>query len=88
MHHSPERGGGKPQRFLTSDELRAMGIDFSRQHLNRLIDAGRFPQPYRFGGGRNARKYWDAAEIAEFVRQRDAERPRARPRIFLRRPTA
>ena len=48
-------------RLLDSDDLWACGIRFSRQHLYRLIKAGKFPRPIKLGsGGRNA---WLASEL-------------------------
>ena len=59
-------------RLLDSDDLWACGIRFSRQHLYRLIKAGKFPRPIKLGsGGRNA---WLASELNSWIAARIGER--------------
>jgi predicted DNA-binding transcriptional regulator AlpA len=62
-------------KFLSHADLRARGINFSRQHRDRLIKAGKFPVPVKPGCGVNA---WIEAEIDEYqqrlVAERDARR--------------
>ena len=59
-------------RLLDSDDLWACGIRFSRQHLYRLIKAGKFPRPIKLGsGGRNA---WLASELDSWIAARIGER--------------
>jgi prophage regulatory protein len=48
-------------RLLSLDELRTeKGIPFSRQHIHRLVRAGKFPRPVKVGLNRNG---WIEAEI-------------------------
>ena len=59
-------------RFLYPEDLHALGIRYSRQHLHRLIKAGIFPAPVKPGsGGHNA---WLENEIHAYQRARIAER--------------
>jgi prophage regulatory protein len=51
--------------MLSRSELRTeKGIPFSRQHLHRLIAAGRFPRPIKIGENTNA---WLEAEVDEYL---------------------
>ena len=36
-------------QLVSFEELKAMGISFSTQHLNRLIKAGEFPRAIKLG---------------------------------------
>jgi prophage regulatory protein len=63
-------------KFLRFTELAARGIPFSRQHIHRLVAAGRFPKPVKIGEATNGFieaeiDNWCAAKIAE----RDGDRP-------------
>jgi predicted DNA-binding transcriptional regulator AlpA len=63
-------------KFLSYPELRALkGIAYTRQHLARLIKAGRFPKPVKFPGGH--RIGWIEEELdamqAAMAALRDAE---------------
>jgi prophage regulatory protein len=59
-------------RFLYPEDLRALGITYSRQHLHRLIKAGIFPAPVKPGtGGLNA---WIDSEVEAYQQSRVAER--------------
>jgi prophage regulatory protein len=59
-------------RFLYVPDLRERGIKYSRQHLDRLIRAGKFPAPVKPGtGGFNA---WIEDEIEAYQRACVAER--------------
>jgi prophage regulatory protein len=44
----------KGQLLLAYDELKVLGISYSRPHLTRLIKAKRFPQPVALGENRVA----------------------------------
>jgi prophage regulatory protein len=69
-------------RLLDSDDLWAGGIRFSRQHLYRLIQAGRFPKPIKLGsGGRNA---WIADEINAWIKARISERDATEQQTLIR----
>jgi prophage regulatory protein len=59
-------------KFLSHADLRARGINFSRQHRDRLIKAGKFPPPVKPGGGGvNA---WVEEEIDEYQKKVISER--------------
>jgi prophage regulatory protein len=62
-------------RLLDNDDLWACGIKFSRQHLFRLIKAGKFPRPIKMGGG--GRNTWIADEIDARIAARISERDTA-----------
>jgi prophage regulatory protein len=51
-------------RLLDFNGLAQKGIKFSDTHLLRLIDAGKFPKPVRFGGGK---RHWVESEIDEYI---------------------
>jgi prophage regulatory protein len=51
-------------RMLDLSDLREKGIKFSRQHLNRLIKAGKFPAPVKLGARRNA---WPDTDIEKWM---------------------
>lgn len=61
-------------RFLHHDDLKAKGISYSKPHLWRLIQQGRFPAPVRGLGQQNV---WAESEIDEYIAQRVAEREEA-----------
>jgi prophage regulatory protein len=44
---------GEVLKFLRFSELSARGIPFSRQHIHRLIAAGKFPKPVKIGVATN-----------------------------------
>jgi prophage regulatory protein len=50
--------------LLSHDDLRALGISYSRQHLHRLIREGRFPAPVALGPEQYARKAWKSEDVA------------------------
>jgi prophage regulatory protein len=60
--------------LLDYDGLRAKGITFSREHLWRLVRAGRFPAPVKLSGDPLGRNAWDEAEIDQHIADRKAER--------------
>lgn len=59
-------------KLLSFDELRSMGIRYSRVHLSRLVKAERFPRPVQLGAGRVA---WVETEIHDWIAERAARRP-------------
>jgi prophage regulatory protein len=73
------KGQGKPRlkqrsqpatvdRILLSySDLRELGIGYSRQHLWRLMTAGRFPRMVAFGPGQAARKAWRRDEVLSWI---------------------
>lgn len=52
------------RRLVTYKELRALGVPYSRQHVDRLERAGQFPQRRRLG---QARVVWELIEIEEWI---------------------
>jgi prophage regulatory protein len=50
--------------FLSYRDLRSKGINFSRVHVRRLVQAGRFPKPVKLGEKDNS---WIEAEIDDWV---------------------
>ncbi len=60
--------------LLAFSDLAEKGVPFSRQHIARLIKCGRFPAPIKLGTGTNR---WIAAEVANWLSERKAERDAA-----------
>ena len=48
------------QVLLGYADLRALGISYSREHLRRLMAAGKFPLAVTLGPEKHARKMWVA----------------------------
>ena len=61
-------------QLVSFDELKAMGISFSTQHLNRLIRSGHFPKAIKLGPARNSRKAWLKSDIEAWISDRVASR--------------
>jgi predicted DNA-binding transcriptional regulator AlpA len=55
--------------------LKELGWPYSRAHTHRLIRAGRFPKPHKFGEGRGCRIAWYWSEIEPFLRPPTAIMP-------------
>jgi prophage regulatory protein len=72
LQEAEKRPSAAP-RLLNAEDLRALGIRYSRMHLRRLILAGSFPAPISLGENRRA---WVADEIHDWIdgriRERDA----------------
>jgi prophage regulatory protein len=49
--------------------LKLLGWPYSRTHTMRLVKAGRFPKPIKFGDHRNARIAWRYADIQEYLKR-------------------
>jgi prophage regulatory protein len=58
-------------RILNLSDLRDRGIPFSRQHIHRLVVAGKFPKPVKLGRATNG---WVEDEINEYLLSCIAER--------------
>jgi predicted DNA-binding transcriptional regulator AlpA len=58
-------------KLLDREDLRAKGIRWSRQHLDRKVKAREFPPPVKLGAGTNA---WLEDEINDWIGRRAAER--------------
>jgi prophage regulatory protein len=50
--------------LLSHDDLRDLGVTYSRWSLTRLVKEGRFPAPVALGPGRKA---WRAAEVEAWL---------------------
>jgi prophage regulatory protein len=61
-------------RMLDLFDLRDRGIKFSRQHLHRLVAAGKFPRPVKIGDATNA---WVEDEVDAYLKGRIAARDTA-----------
>jgi prophage regulatory protein len=65
-------------RLLYREDLRAKGIKFSRQHLDRLVKKKKFPKPIKVGLVTNA---WIDDEIDQYLEEcvaaRDADQDAA-----------
>lgn len=60
-------------KLISFPSLKAeKGIGYSRVHLARLIEAGKFPAPLRLGAG--GRIAWLESEVDDWIRDRMAER--------------
>ncbi len=58
--------------ILDRNDLVERGIDFSRDHLRRLIKQGRFPKPFKVSPGDSGKLFWRAEDIEAFVAARQA----------------
>lgn len=59
-------------RVLTFQDLRdRKGIPFTRQHINRLEDAGQFPQRVKLGGNTVV---WIESEVDQWLADQAANR--------------
>lgn len=61
-------------RFVTYAALKEKGFDYSKEHLWRLIKAGKFPKPVRGLGPENK---WVEFEVDSIVAERIAARDEA-----------
>jgi predicted anti-sigma-YlaC factor YlaD len=39
--------GDAPRKALTQKDLKSKGLPYSRQHIDRNVRSGRFPQPFQ-----------------------------------------
>lgn len=58
-------------RLLSHEDLRDLGIRYSRVQIWRKVKDGTFPAPIKLGEARNA---WIEAEVVAWIEQRIAER--------------
>ena len=59
----PQKAAEKQSRWLTYDELKTLkGISYSRIHLKRLEEEGKFPKRIKSG----SRRYWWEHQIDEW----------------------
>jgi len=64
-------GAGVRLRILSLNDLRELGIYYSRVHIYRLVKAGKFPAPIKVGQNRIG---WVESEIDEWLNAKVAER--------------
>jgi prophage regulatory protein len=64
-------------KLIDYEGLRAKGFEYSRPHIWRLIQAGRFPKPIQFGQGQGSRNVWVEEELDELIKQKMAQRENA-----------
>jgi prophage regulatory protein len=60
--------------IISSEDLPAKGITFTARYRRRLIEAGKFPKPFRLGERRLA---WIEEEIDQWIAARVAARDAA-----------
>ena len=58
-------------KILSLKDLRERGILYSRVHIGRLVQAGKFPTPIKVGQNRIG---WVESEIDEWLNAKIAER--------------
>lgn len=64
-----------PGRIYTFSTLPEKGIDYSRNHIRRLVEAGRFPEPFYLSERRPA---WSEAQLDQWICEREANREQDR----------
>ena len=60
-------------RLLSYDDLRGYGIRYSRQHLRRLVKAGKFPKPFQLNPGPTSPLSWTEGQIEKHLEARIAQ---------------
>jgi predicted DNA-binding transcriptional regulator AlpA len=67
----PERAQTPPlgKELLSRDDLRALGVPWSRSRLYKVIAAGRFPRPVATGPNVYDRKLWRRQDVECWLRQ-------------------
>jgi prophage regulatory protein len=58
-------------KLVSYDDLKQMGIPFTRRHLARLEAAGKFPRHVKLGPRTNA---WVESEISQLLKQHGRSR--------------
>src|SRR5262245_49115349 len=53
--------------LLSRTDLAALGINYSRAHLHRLMAAGKFPRQLALGPERSARKAWNRRDVEAWL---------------------
>lgn len=62
------------KRLLSWDDLAALGINYHKNHLRKLIAAGRFPAPIKLGDeARQGSVAFVASEIEDWIERRVAQ---------------
>ena len=57
---------------MTYKDLRRLGIDYSRSHIDRLQKRADdpFPMSFKLSKGRGARRVWWRAEVIDWLKER------------------
>ena len=55
------------QELLGYDDLKLLGVPYSKVHIWRLIRAGKFPAPVKFGDGPNCRAFFRRGDVLKFT---------------------
>jgi predicted DNA-binding transcriptional regulator AlpA len=55
-------------KIIGFKDLHARGVTYARQHIQRLVKAGKFPKPFKLNGG--GRVVWFTAHIDEWLLER------------------
>jgi len=64
-------------KLLSYEDLRALGIPYSKTHIWRLIQQGQFPKPVKMGRGKQALNTWIDDEIHGLIASRTRARDEA-----------
>lgn len=63
------------KKLLQYEDLKEVGVPYSKEHLRRLTNEGQFPVPVKLSNaGRGSHKAWVASEIEEWLQSRIIER--------------
>jgi predicted DNA-binding transcriptional regulator AlpA len=62
------------KRVINFEGLQALGIPYCRTHIDRLEESGDFPESFKLGKGRGARRVWWLHEIIEWLEAKAANR--------------
>jgi hypothetical protein len=56
-----------PTPKLVDSKMLCLWLGISGRQLERWIEAGTFPEPIRFGDGRNHKRFWRVADIEKLL---------------------
>jgi prophage regulatory protein len=65
------------KKLVLYDDLKALGIPFSRQWVATLVREGKFPTPFKLGDGGTGLNAWFAEEIDAYIASKAAARKSA-----------
>ncbi len=71
-HDNKIENNNKLDRWLMYKHITEI-TTFTRQHIYKLVEAGKFPQPFKFG----RKILWKESEVCEWMEKQEAT---ARPR--------
>jgi predicted DNA-binding transcriptional regulator AlpA len=67
IHHVNPPALVPQQELMGFPDLQLMGVPYSKPHIWRLVKAGRFPKPLKFGAGQNCRCLFRRTDIQEWI---------------------